>query len=147
MKLSKEFTNGFIIFVGISLYFCLMELLRLSHIHYLRFFNLLIVYYGVNRTLQSNFRENQLGHLENLLSAAKTTTIGVVLSVVALVLYIYARGGQVFLNHLSDGILFTGNPTVSSYIFGMLFEGIVSGLVVCFVSMQFWQNKTREMGH
>lgn len=145
MKLSKEVTNGFIIFVGISVYFCAMELLGLSDIHYLRFFNLLIVYMGVNRTLQSNFREKKVGHLENLMSAGITATVGVALSVIALVLYIYARGGEPFLDHLSDGILFAGDPTVTSYVFGLLFEGIVSGLVVCFVSMQFWQNKTKEM--
>lgn len=147
MKLPKEFINGFIIFVGISVYFCIMQLLGLSHLHYLRFFNLLIVYYGIHRTLQSNFREEKLGHLDNLISAAITSTAGVIMSVIALVLFIYAKGGEPYLDHLSDGILFTGNPTVTSYIFGLLFEGIVSGLVVCFVSMQFWQNKTREMGH
>lgn len=144
MKLSKEFKNGFVIFMGISIYFCIMELLGLSDIHYLRFLNLLIVYIGVNRTLQSNFRENKRDYLSNLLSAAITSTVGVVLGVIALTLYIYARGGQPFLEKLSDGVLFAGDPTVSSYIFGLLFEGIVSGLVVCFVSMQFWQNKTRE---
>ena len=145
MKLTKEFINGFIIFVGLSIYFGLVELLGLSDIHYLRFFNLVIVYYGINRTLQSNFREKKLAYLENLMSAAITSTLGVILSVIALVLYIYARGGQPFLEHLSDGVLFAGDPTVSSYIFGLLFEGIVSGLVVCFVSMQLWQNKTKSV--
>lgn len=145
MKLTKEFINGFIIFVGLSVYFGLVELLGFSDIHYLRFFNLVIVYYGVNRTLQSNFREKKLAYLENLMSAAITSTVGVILSVIALVLYIYARGGQPFLERLSDGVLFAGDPTVSSYIFGLLFEGIVSGLVVCFISMQLWQNKTKSV--
>lgn len=78
------------------------------------------------------------------MSASITSTVGVILSVIALVLYIYARGGQPFLENLSDGVLFAGDPTVSSYIFGLLFEGIVSGLVVCFISMQLWQNKTKS---
>ena len=144
MKLPKEFVNGFIIFIGLSLYFCLMEILGLSNIHYLRFLNLFIVYYGVYRTLQSNFKEKKLDYLENLISSGLTATIGVILSVIALVLYIYYKGGQPFLNQLSEGLLFAGTPTVTEYIFGLLFEGIVSGLVVVFVSMQFWQNKTKS---
>lgn len=144
MKLPKELINGVVIFVGLSLYFCLMEIIGLSNLHYLRFFNLFIVYYGVYRTLKTNFAEKKLGYLENLLSAAITATIGVVLSVIGLDLYIYYRGGQAFLNSLSQGILFAGTPTVPEYIFGLLFEGVVSGLVVCFISMQFWQNKTKS---
>ena len=61
-----------------------------------------------------------------------------------LVLFIYYRGGQPYLNQLSEGILFAGTPTVTEYVFGLLFEGIVSGLVVVFISMQFWQNKTKS---
>lgn len=144
MKFPKELINGIIIFVGLALYFCVMEIIGLSNLHYLRFFNLFIVYYGVYRTLKSNFAEKKLGYLENLLSAAITATIGVVLSVIALHLYIYYRGGQPFLDNLSDGILFAGSPTVPEYIFGLLFEGVISGLVVVFVSMQFWQNKTKS---
>ncbi len=144
MKLPKEFINGFIIFVGLSAYFFLMQILGLSNVHYLRFFNVFIVYLGIHLTLHSNFKEKELGYLPNLISSAITATIGVLLSVIALVLYVYYKGGQAYLNHLSDGILFAGTPTVTEYVFGLLFEGIASALVVVFVSMQFWQNKTKS---
>jgi hypothetical protein len=144
MKLPKEFINGFIIFIGLSAYFFLMQILGLSNLHYLRFFNVFIVYLGIHRTLHSNFKEKELGYLPNLIAAAITATIGVLLSIIALVLFIYYKGGQLYLNQLSDGILFGGNPTVTEYIFGLLFEGIASSWVVVFLSMQFWQNKTKS---
>ncbi len=144
MKLPKEFINGFIIFIGLSAYFFLMEIIGLSKLHYLRFFNVFIVYFGIHRTLQSNFNEKKLGYLPNLISSALTATVGILLSVTAFVLYIYYRGGQSYLNGLSEGILFGGTPTVTEYVFGLLFEGIASALVVVFISMQYWQNKTKE---
>lgn len=142
MKLPKEFINGFIIFVCLAGYFFLMEIFGLSKIHYLRFLNVFIVYFGIHRTLKSNFAEKKLGYLPNLISSALTATIGILLSVIAFVLYVYFRGGQMYLDQLSEGILFGGTPTVTEYVFGLLFEGIASALVVVFISMQYWQNKT-----
>lgn len=144
MKLPKEFINGFIVFIGLAVYFFLMEIFGLTDLHYLRFLNVFIVYFGIHRTLQSNFTEKKLSYLPNLISSALTATIGILLSVIAFVLYVYFRGGQSYLNGLSDGILFGGTPTVTEYVFGLLFEGIASGLVVVFISMQYWQGKTKE---
>lgn len=144
MKLPKEFINGFIIFIGLAVYFFLMEIVGLTNNHYLRVFNVFIVYFGIYRTLKSNFKENEFGYMKNLVSSGLTATIGVLLSVIGLVLYIYYRGGQSYLNSLSEGFLFGGKPSVTEYIFGLLFEGIASGLIIVFLSMQYWQGKTKE---
>ena len=52
MKLPKELVNGFIIFIGIGLYFLLMEFLGLADMYFLRLFNILFVFYGTNKTLK-----------------------------------------------------------------------------------------------
>jgi hypothetical protein len=44
MKLQKELYNGVIIFIGIGLYFMLMEILGLADLYYLRVFNVLFVF-------------------------------------------------------------------------------------------------------
>lgn len=142
MKLSKEITNGFLIFLGISAYFLVMQALGLSDNHLLRFFNVFIVYYGVYRTIKSNFNENKFGYINNVVSAGFTAINGVIMSFIGLVLYIYANGGQSFLNSLSPGFLFSGNPTVTEYCFGLLFEGLASAIVIVFISMQYWRSKT-----
>ena len=72
MKLSKELTNGFIIFIGIGLYFLTMNMLGLSDLFYLRFFNIFFLIYGVNRTLVSNLSEGKKEFLSNTISAFAT---------------------------------------------------------------------------
>jgi hypothetical protein len=142
MKLPKEITNGILIFFGLAAYFLLMQALGLSDNHLLRFFNIFIVYFGVYKTLKSNFNEGKMGYIYNTVSTGFTAINGVVLSFIGLVLYIYTNGGQAFLNNLSPGFLFSGNPTVTEYCFGLLFEGMASAIVIVFISMQYWRNKT-----
>lgn len=141
MKLPKELVNGILIFAGIAFYFLIMEFFGLSKIIYLRMLNAAFVYYGVSRTLQSNFKEGKSGYVTNLLSAGITAIIGVLLSVVGLVTYIYSRGGNEYVKNLSEEFLFGGNPTANEYAFGLLFEGIASGVIVVFIAMQLFRNK------
>ena len=142
MKIPKDITNGILIFIGIALYFLLMEVFGLSKIIYLRMLNAAFVYYGVSRTLSSNFKEGKRGYVANLLSAGTTAITGVLLSVVGLVTYIYARGGNEYVKNLSGEFLFGGSPTANEYAIGLLFEGIASGVIVVFVAMQLFRSKT-----
>lgn len=141
MKLSKEIFNGLLIFFGIAIYFLLMQAVGLSDNYLLRFLNIFIVYFGVYKTLKSNFSQGKLGYIDNLISAGFTAVNGIVLSFTGLILYIYANGGQPFLNQLSQGFIFSGNPTVSEYCFGLLFEGLASAVIIVFISMQYWRAK------
>jgi len=141
MKLPKELSNGLIIFAGIAIYFLIMEFFGLSRILYLRAFNAAFVFYGITRTLDSNIKEGKLGYVTNLLSAGITAIIGVLLSVAGLVTYIYLRGGNAYIESLSEEFLFGGKPTANEYCIGVLFEGIASAVIMVFVAMQFWRKK------
>lgn len=142
MKLPKELFNGLLIFIGIALYFMIMELMGLSKEIYLRILNAAFVYYGVRRTLKTNFQEGKSGYVFNLISAGLTAIIGVFLSVLGLLIYIYTRGGDDYINNLSGEFIFGGNPTANQYAFGLLFEGIASAVIIVFIAMQLWRNKT-----
>lgn len=141
MKLSKEFYNGVIIFIGIALYFLLTEALHLSNVYFLRLFNIVFVYYGVNRTLKSNFAEGKTNFADNAISALVTSLTGVFLSISGLVAYIYYKGGDNYIKTLSDTLLFVGSPSVMTYNISLLFEGIVSAVIVTFSLMLFWKKK------
>ncbi|WP_366186095.1 hypothetical protein [Flavobacterium ovatum] len=141
MKISKEFLNGFLIFIGIGLYFLLMEFAGLSNLFYLRFFNILFVFYGADRTLKSNFAEGKLLISENAISALFTALIGVFLSIVGLIAYSYLQGGDEFVQRLSKTLLFGGNPSIMTYSISLLFEGIVSAVIVTFILMLSWDNR------
>lgn len=141
MKLPKEIINGFIIFIAISIYFMLMQALNLSHLFYLRFLNIIFVFYGVNKTIKQNLNEGNKKFVSNAVSSMFTSVIGVVLSVIALVIYSYVQGGDVFLQSLSETFLFGGNPSIDTYSISLLFEGVASSVIVTLLLMLYWNNR------
>jgi len=146
MKLPKELVNAIIIFAGISAYFLIIDLLNLSDILWLRMFNVLFVWYGVTRTLSYNVEHGKKDYGYNLFSAAATAFLGVFFAIIGLVAYIHLRGGDEYVNNLSQDLLFGGKPTANQYCIGILFEGIASALIVVFVSVQYWRRKMSAQG-
>ena len=141
MKLPKEIINGFIIFIAISIYFMLMQALNLSHLFYLRFLNIIFVFYGVNKTIKQNLNEGNKKFVSNAVSAMFTSVIGVVLSIIALVIYSYVQGGDAFVQSLPETFLFGGNPSIDTYSISLLFEGVASSVIVTLLLMLYWNNR------
>lgn len=141
MKIPKEIINGFLIFAGVGVFFILMELLNLSHLFYLRLLNVLIIFYGVNRTLKMNLAEGKKGFVPNAISAMITSHVGVILSIVAIIIYSYARGGDAYVKSLSQAFMFGGEPSVMTYSVSLLFEGSASCIIVTLLMMLLWNNR------
>lgn len=141
MRLPKEIINGFLIFAGIALFFLLMELLNLSNLFYLRLLNVLFILYGVNRTLKMNLAEGKVGFLPNAISAMITSLTAVVISIVALLMYSYAKGGDNYVKSLSSAFMFGGEPSVPAYCLSLFFEGTASCIIVTLLLMLYWNNK------
>ncbi|WP_339838973.1 hypothetical protein [uncultured Flavobacterium sp.] len=53
MKNNIEFKNGILIFLGIGLFFLLLDLFGFADKNYLRILNAFIVLYGINETLKT----------------------------------------------------------------------------------------------
>lgn len=141
MKISKEFFNGATIFVGISVYFLLMNALGFADVFYLRLLNILFVFYGVNKTIQMNITEGKKTFVTNAVSAMMTSLVGVVLSVAGLIIYSYMKGGDNYVQSLSQTFLFGGNPSVVAYSISLLFEGVASSVIVTLFAMLYWNNR------
>lgn len=141
MKVSNEIINGFYIFLLIAVFFVLLEVLGLSHIFYLRLLNVFFIFYGVNRTLQMNRKDGNNNFILNAVSALLTAFTGVMLSIVALVIYSYARGGDAYVKSLSQAFMFGGDPSVPTYCLSLLFEGSASCVIVTLMLMLYWNNK------
>ena len=141
MKVSKELVNGFIIVVGIGIYFLLMQLLGLADNYLLRVFNVLFIFYGTNRTLKSNYDEGKVTLASNSVSALSTAFIGVFLSIIALIAYSYIRGGEAYIETLSKTFLFGGDPSIMTYSISLLFEGFSSAVIVTFILLLLWDSK------
>lgn len=141
MKISKEFQNGFLIFLGIAIYFLFMNLVGLSDVFYLRLFNTLFVLYGVNRTIMMNIHDGEVLLANYAKSAMKTSLIGVFLSIIGLIIFSYLQGGDQYVQSLSKTFLFGGNPSVMTYSICLLFEGIASTVVVTMLLLLYWNNR------
>jgi hypothetical protein len=141
MKISKEVFNGATIFVGISVYFLLMNALGFADVFYLRLLNVLFVFYGVNKTIQMNVAEGKKTFVSNAVSAMMTSLVGVVLSIIGLIIYSYMKGGDNYVQSLSETFLFGGNPSVETYCISLLFEGIASSVIVTLFAMLYWNNR------
>ncbi|OAZ03810.1 hypothetical protein [Flavobacterium succinicans] len=141
MKLSREFQNGFLIFVGIAIYFLVMNSIGLSDVFYLRLFNTFFVLYGVNRSIMMNVHDGEVLLANNAKSAMKTSIIGVFLSIIGLIIYSYLQGGDEYVQSLSKTFLFGGNPSVMTYSICLLFEGIASSVVVTMLLLLYWNNR------
>ena len=141
MKLPKELTNGLLIFLGISMYFLIMNVLGLANLVYLRLFNILFVFYGVNRTIKMNLAEGNKNFVSDAASAMITSVIGVLLCVLGLLIYSYIQGGDSYVQSLSESFLFGGNPSINSYCISLFFEGIASSVIVVLLLMLYWNNR------
>jgi hypothetical protein len=141
MKLPKELINGFIIFIAIGAYFILMEFLGVADLYFLRLFNILFLFYGTQKTLKTNFNEGNTVLASNASSALKTSLTGIFLSILGLIAYSYLKGGDGYVESLSKTFLFGGNPSVITYSISLLFEGIVSAVVVTFILMLYWDTR------
>lgn len=141
MKIPREIINGIYIFLGVAVFFVLMELLNLAHLYYLRLLNVLFIFYGVNRTLKQNLADGKNSFLPNAISAMVTSFTGVVLSIIALMIYSYARGGDAYVKSLSEAFMFGGDPSVETYSLCLFFEGTASCIIVTLLLMLYWNNK------
>jgi hypothetical protein len=141
MKLPKELLNGFLIFLGIGIYFLLMNALGYADLFYLRLLNVFFVFYGVNRTIEMNLAEGQKTFITNAMSAMITSLVGVFLSILGLVAYSYMQGGDSYVKSLPKTFLFGGNPSVNTYSICLLFEGIASSVIVTMLLMLYWNNR------
>ncbi|RZJ35980.1 MAG: hypothetical protein EOO51_02790 [Flavobacterium sp.] len=142
MKFKREIINGFLIFLGIGIYFLILDKTGLSDEFYLRIFNLFIVAFFVNRTIKGNHADGVRGYFTNLISAIITSMVGAVLSIAALLMYIQYNGGETYLKHLAASFIFGGGElTINHYCIGLLFESTAASLAVSFILMQYWKDK------
>ncbi len=144
MKLSKEISNGLLIFFGIIILFFVFKIFGLEKVSYLRFFNGLVVFFVFSKMQKENVKNGNIGFGNNFLSIFKAGLIGVFLSVIALAINANFNGGEVYLKTLSHGFLFGKNPTVNEYCFGLLIEGMASVVAISFICIQAWQVKTNK---
>ncbi len=146
MKVSRLVTNGVIIFIGLGLYFLLIEALDLKDHIYLRLVNFIFVIYGVNKTIRSNYHDGINGYLTNLLAGFITAMIGLILGLISFMIYVEYRGGNEYLESFADSYIFGGgDPSLYQFCFGLFIEGAAASMIVSFAMMQYWKDKVEKI--
>jgi hypothetical protein len=146
MKGSRIFINALIIYICIGVFFIIMEQLGWADIIYLRLINFIFVFYGVNRTVRSNFKDNINGYFTNLGAAFLTAFVSLVLSVFSLMLYLEAMGGERHMETYAGNYIFGGgDPSPYQFGIGLFIEGLAACAIVSFVLMQFWKDKVEKI--
>lgn len=146
MKVSRVFINGIIIYVGIALFFLLMEVLGLSDQVYLRLVNFVFVIYGINRTIKANYNDNINGYFTNLSSAFLTSFIGLMLGIFSFMTYVEIQGGDEYLHKMEQSYVFGGGePSIYEFCIALFIEGIAAGAIVSFAMMQYWKDKVEKI--
>jgi hypothetical protein len=88
-----------------------------------------------------NIVEGKKELITNAVSALKTSLIGVIFSILGLIAYSYLKGGDVYVQSLSETFLFGGNPSVMTYSICLLFEGVASSVIVTLLVMLYHNNR------
>ncbi|HYD92174.1 MAG TPA: hypothetical protein VEA37_11895 [Flavobacterium sp.] len=146
MNFSRIVINGLIIYIGIALFFLLMESLGWADQVYLRLVNFIFVIYGVNRTIKGNYKEHIDGYFTNLVSAIFTALVSLALGLASLVAYIEYQGGNAYLNKFEEYYVFGGgDPSLYQFITILTIEGVAASVIVSFALMQFWKDKVEKI--
>lgn len=146
MNFSRIVINGLIIYVGIALFFLLMEVVGWSDQVYLRLFNFIFVIYGVNKTIKSNYEDHLGGYFANLVSGIFTALVSLILGIFSFIGYIEYKGGNDYLNHFSGSYIFGGGePSLYQFCSGLAIEGIAASVIVSFALMQYWKDKVEKI--
>ena len=141
MEAPKELINGILIFLGIGLYFLIINALGHADLAYLRLLNVVFIFYGVNKTIHMNLLEGNTNFVKNAISAMTTCVIGIVLSIIGLLIFSYSYGGDSYIQSLSESFLFGGNPSINTYCISLFFEGIASSVIVTLMLMTYWNSR------
>ena len=145
MKVSRIVINGFIIYIGIALFFVIMEALGLSDQIYLRLVNFVFVIYGVNRTIKQDYNDGTYGYFTNLGSAFLTAFTSLVLTLVSFLIYVEVQGGEAYLDRYVASYIFVGDPSLPQFVMGLMIEGLAASAIVSFALMQWWKDKVEKI--
>ncbi len=144
--MDRELNNGIKAFLVLGIYFIVIELLGVKHTAFLRLLNIFIVAYFVNKSIKGSIGEGK-GFIALFGSAFFTNLIAVVLSTVALVVYINFFKGVSHIESLAQPLLALSGfeLSLSQFTFAIFAEGFASGVILSFGMMQYWKNRIAKI--
>lgn len=128
--------NGLLIFGLVGVYFIILELLGLTNNVFLKFINFAFVLIGVNNTLKSASKAGA-SYLKKLVAGVATVFIGILLSAIALLIYLNVNDSTDLTAYAVTLIPAGTNMEFAGIIF---VEGFTSSLMIVFIMLQYYKN-------
>lgn len=135
---SSHIVAGTMTAFALFFFFMLMDLMHLSHIWELRFFNAVILFFGIRFAIVASKKINS-SYLTGFFSGIRTTIISVLLFLLLFVVYTTLVNPQFFeaieMKRLSPF-------AVDKFLIipALFFEGICSGVILTFIAMQYYKS-------
>ncbi len=132
--------NALYIFLAITGFFFLMKVLGLDNVSELRLLNFLFVFWGINRAIRMNIKENkQVGYFRNFLLGAVTSVLAVGFTILGLILYVTFIESA-FIGVLENSSFWGKNLSLPLVVFAFAIEGVASSVICAFILMQYYKN-------
>lgn len=131
--------NGLFLFLLLGMYFLLLDLLGWADNTYLRLVNFVFIFFVLRNTIKHTIEEGESYPIKFLICMV-TVGIGIGMSILALYFYLYALEPSLDRYDLSV-------MSPHSYLqlcIGLLIESLSSALILVFIMLQFYKNKTPE---
>ena len=140
MKKMLVLKYGLLIFAFIAIYFLLMKLFNMENIKELRLLNIIIViFFTVRMAREIKMSQEGLPYLKGLFSLLFANLLAVVFSVIGLALYITMFPD--FVNSFQNW-LFGGEPSITTLLIAIIFEGSAAAIIVSFAVMQYYKEES-----
>lgn len=141
MLLSRlEIINGILIFVLLGVFFLVLESSGYSDNIYLRFFNVIFVFIGINRTVSQKVKSGERGYFRNFKAALITSLIASILAVIGLAVYMTYFKENAAISDLAPSLIMGDQDAdLLKYCSALLVEGLISTLLLSFIFMQYWR--------
>ena len=140
-NINLELKMGFLISLLLGAYFLIMEIFGLSDVIYLKFVNIIIIIWVLNRTIKRNIENGKTTYLGNFGSGLITAFYGILFSILGLWIYVGVFRGSDYIDHLAASVIIGGGEvTLPQFCLALLFEGLSSSFVLVFILMQKWKN-------
>lgn len=137
--------TGIAVFGGFVVYFFAMAALDLLKIVELRAFNFFILLSGILYAINfvKNHKRSRFDYFEGLAAGFLTTVYGVVPFAAFVFVYLWKINPS-FMEHIREYADFAQNLTPALAAHAILIEGIASGAIISFISMQYFKRFARK---
>lgn len=139
--------HGIALFVLLTAYFLIMRLLGLAHIYWLRTLNIFILFFVVRSAILTYRSRSQASYYDDFKEyfqiGARTSFIGAALFAIFIALYLDQFDPAFFeeMKRAENTAPYITPVSASALIF---IEGLVSGMTISFVLVQYIKNRTVE---